>query len=350
MQIRIALATCVLASLAAAQTPAIFSPAAAATGLGNSNNNIPFSWTPSTYQQVHSQNSFSSTSAAVINRLSFRMASGFTNRPGHMIDVELFMAQSPNDAANASTTFASNITAASEVNVYTRKMFSLPTVPDNSWAISFPFDNTFPYTGITHVSWRANVYGNSNNNAIFTYPIDAFSAAGVSTLVGVGCRSANGTANATHTVSGLVIGTTASFTGNSFVPAGGLPAILTIGVSNTSFGSVPLPLDLGPYGAPGCSIYNDWVITLFGTTMANASGSVVIQVPIPNDQSLVNSVHYSQYLFAEQGANALGIFTSNGRANTIAAPPGVTRVYSTAGPGQTTGTRGLQFGLAIGLN
>jgi len=350
MHIRFPLAALVLSTLAAAQTPTYISPKAAATTLGPSNNNIPFSWTPCAYQQVHSRDSFNNLTAGGINQMSFRMASGFVNQTGAVIDVELFMAESPNDAASASSTFSSNVVKPTEVNVYTRKKLSLPTLPDNSWKITVPFDAKFAFSGLAHVSWSANVYGNSNNNTIFTYPLDAWSPAGFSAAVGTGCKSANGSANATHTVSGLVINTTASYVGNSFVAIGGLPALLTIGASNTTFGGQPLPLSLASFGAPGCSLYNDWVLLLSGVTQASPSGSVTIMVPIPNDQALIGSVHYSQYLFVEPAANALGVFTSNGRANTIGGPPNVTRIYNLTAPPQTTGTVGLQFGMAIGLN
>jgi hypothetical protein len=342
-----------ISALASAQTPTHITPAAAASGLGNSNNVFPFSQASMGYQQVHSQNSFNNNAPALINQLRLRMASGFTNRTGYSIDVELFMAQSPNDAASANATFANNVVPATEVNVLTRKMVSLPTVPDNSWAVApFPFDTMFTFTGNAHISWRANVYGNSNNNMSFSYPLDAFSSAGTSTVVGTGCRSATGTAITTHTVSttGLVTGNTANFVGNSFVAAGGLPAILALGLSNTSFGSVPLPFDLTPLGGTGCSLYNDWIVVLVGATVAGANGAATIPVPIPNDPTLVNSTHYSQYAFVEPTANPLGAFTTPGRSNRISAPINVTRIYASGMPGGAMGTLGLQFGLSIGLN
>ncbi len=339
-----------LAGPAGAQTPTHISPVAAVSGLGNSNNNIPFSWTPTAYQQVHSASSFANSTPTLVTRMRLRMGAGFANRPSATIDVELYMASSPNDSNAATGNFANNVTG-TEVNVLTRKMVTLPNVPDNSWAVPpFPFDAPFPYLA-GHVSWRAIVWGNSNGNAIFTYPLDAWWNLGASALSGAGCRSANGTNTATHTATIWSPGSTPFvFTGNSYVVAGGLPAILTIGTSATSWGGIPLPFDMTPLGAPGCFIRNSIFTTFGGVTQANASGSAVINVPLPADPSLEGAVFHSQFLFIESGANALGVFASGGLTNTIGRDHGMTRIYAAGNPMATGGTVGRMFGMAIGLN
>ena len=347
-------ATFVLLSAAAlrAQTPAFISPAEATASLGTVNNSIPFASSPNSYQQVHSLGSFSSTVAAPFTKMTFRNATGFTNLPGHTIDVEIFMANSPNDATTASTTYANNVVPASQVNVLVRKMVSLPQIPDNSWAIVFPFDNIFAFTGTGPISWSASVYGNSNSNMGFRYQLDAWTGQGTNTVTNAvnGCQAAGGTAAATHTIfaPSLKLGENVQFTGNSFVPTGGLPAVLTFGVSSSSLGGVPLPFDLTPLGAPGCSIVNDVIALLGGTTMADPNGSVLVQVPLPLDPALVGGVFFTQYLFISPAANALGVFTSNGRRNTIGVPYGLSRIFS--GLGAPSGSRDRFFGLAVGFN
>jgi hypothetical protein len=349
MHFRLTLSCLLVAALTPAQTPTHISPVAAASGTGNSNNAIPFSWTPTAYQQVHSANSFHNTSPTLVSRMRLRMAT--PNRTGQTIDVELFMSASPNDAASASSTFANNVTG-TEVNVFTRKMVLLPTVPDNSWAVApFPFDNPFPFIA-THLSWRAIVWGNSNNNQIFSYPLDAWqnASASAATPIGTGCRAANGSAAATQSVTGLGLGTTAAYGGSSFVAAGGVPALLAIGTSATTFQGIPLPFDLTPAGAPGCSIYNNWLAVFATVTSPGPTGPATVNVPIPNDQALANTTHYSQFLFVSPAANALGVFTSTGSANRIGGPIGITRIYASGNPGATGGTVGVQYGMAIGLN
>ena len=337
-------------TLAAQVPPTHITPAEAALGLGTVNNSYPFAISPNSYQQVHSASSFSSSMVGVFNKMTFRMARGFANLPGKIIDVEISMANSPNDAINASTTYASNVVPGSEIMVFTRKMISLPQVPDNAWAVVFPFDNAFVFTGLNHVEWTARVYGNSNGNAGFTYQLDAFTGQGTNTVNGTGCQAATGTAVATHTIfaPSLKLGENIQLTGNSFVPAGGLPAFLTFGGSATAWGSVPLPFDLTPLGASGCSIYNDIAAQLGGMTTANANGSVTLLVPLPIDPGLVGGTFYTQYVFLDVGANALGAFTSNGRRNTIGVPYGLSRIYG--GLTATGGARDRFFGLAVGFN
>jgi hypothetical protein len=339
-----------LAAGLAAQAPTHISPAEAALRLGRSNNSIPFSWTPTAYQQVHDAASFSNMQPTVVTSLSFRMAS--PNSTGHTIDVEIWMAQSPNDAASASQVFASNVSPGTEMNIFTRKMFNLPTVPNNAWVISYPFDNPFVFTGTNHVSWRAIVWGNSNNNQFFVYPLDAFNDGGSSTGNGAaqGCQAQNGAFPATHFTYIGGPGGTARFEGYSNVSTGGLPALLVIGGSATNWLGLPLPYDLAPHGAPGCLISNSLTMVLSGVTNANRSGDVSITAPIPNDPSLGGAILYSQYWFVHPSANALGLFTSNSMTNTIGTPPGIARIYATGNPNATTGTAERRYGMSIGLN
>ena len=339
----------------AAQAPTHISPLGAVAGLGNSNNDIPFSWTPTAYQQVHDLSSFSSTQAVPITKLSLRMGDGFTNATGYTIDVELWMASSPNSAANAQSVFAANVSAGTEVNVFPRNMVNLAPVPNHDWRVTFPFTTPWVFNSQNHVSWRAIVWGNSNGNRIFTYPLDAFWDIGSARTTGSyqGCASATGTQAASLTVSSdlhLRIGLTPVFTGKSYVAAGSLPAILTIGASSTSYYGVPLPYDLGALGAPGCMITNDILVTVAGVTQSGPEGSVALPVQIPNDLKLEGGTFYTQYLFLQQGANLLGQFSSNGLTNRIAVPPRVARIFAAGNPNATAGSLTTQFGMAIGLN
>jgi len=346
----LALACLIPAALTAQTVPTHISPLPATSGLGNSNNSIPFSWSPCSYMQVHSLSSFSSSAVALFQSMTLRMGQGFANYAGRNVDLEVFLAESPNDAATSAGTFASNVVTGTEINVIPRQMISLPQVPDNSWAVRLPFTNPFLFTGLAHISWRVNNYGNSNNNAIFTYPLDAWSSWGASQGLGSGCRSANGTSSAQHSAVVPATGQVAQFYGYSYVPAGGLPAVLAIGNSSTSFSGVPLPFDLTPFGAPGCSLYVNWLLVLTSVTNANSSGSVQINVPLPNDPALTGSTVYSQYLFADPTGNALGLFTSNGQSTQVGEARGLSRIYGLGGPGLTGGSSERQYGMAVGFN
>jgi hypothetical protein len=348
MDLRSSMSALLLASFALAQTPTHISPAVAATTVGYGADNKPFGEPYIAYQQVHSWNSFNNRLPTLVTQMRFRTTLLF-NMPGATIDVELFMATSPNDASAASSTFANNVTG-SEVNVFTRKRVLLPSLPDHRWAVApFPFDNPFALLP-THMSWRAVVHGNLSGNTQLIYFLNAYSATLASTHNGIGCRAGNGTGFSAHYVSGGGVGLTAEYIGDSFVVSGGLPAILTMGTSNRSFHGIPLPFDLTPAGAPGCGLYNNWVALFVGATAAGPNGRATFPVPIPDDPALANTTHYSQFLFLSPAANALGVFTSQGKANAFGPAVGITSIHAIGNPGATSGILAPQSGVAIGLN
>jgi hypothetical protein len=185
--------------------------------------------------------------------------------------------------------------------------------------------------------------------AIF-YHVNAYTASLVATHNGLGCRAANATAFSAHYVSGGGVGLTAEYIGDSFVATGGLPAILTLGTRNTSFQGITLPFDLTPVGAPGCSLYNNWIAPVVGVTAPGPNGRATFPIPIPDDPALGYTTHYSQFLFLSPGANALGAFTSQGKANTLGPAVGITSISAIGNPAATGGPVTRQSGAAIGLN
>jgi hypothetical protein len=349
---RHAFASFALCGALCAQLPVTISPVDAGSKLGNSNNNYPFSQAAVAYQQVHSGFSFTTPGPLNVNQLRLRMGAGFTNRPGYPIDIEIFMAHSPNDAASASGTFANNVVAGSEVNVLTRKNVSLPTVPDNSWAIApFFFDAPFAWNG-GHLSWRVVIRGNGNGNQNFSYPIDAFWGIGQSSRIGTtpGCQSALGTRPPIHFTTIFEPGNTATFTGYSYVTSGGLPSVLTLGTSDSNWLGLTLPFDLGVIGAPLCFVTNDILATRNNTTQAGTNGAVTDSFAIPDDPTLAGATFFSQHMFLQVGANQLGLFTTDGRRNIVGKPVDVSRIFALGNPNATGGFLDPQFGLAIGFN
>lgn len=79
-------------------------------------------------------------------------------------------------------------------------------------------------------------------------------------------------------------------------------SILSIGVGRTN---VPL----GGIGAPGCTFYTNPLILVIGQT-SNA-GTRKVNIPVPNDTTLVNFVFDSQYVVYDN-ANAMGLLWSEG--------------------------------------
>lgn len=91
----------------------------------------------------------------------------------------------------------------------------------------------------------------------------------------------------------------------------GLPAFLMLGDSNTQWNGLPLPLDLGLIGAPGCSVLISGQV--FVPTVTDANGGAAMPLAIPNDGNLVGASVYFQWTVIDSEANALGLLTSGGK-------------------------------------
>jgi hypothetical protein len=85
-------------------------------------------------------------------------------------------------------------------------------------------------------------------------------------------------------------------------------ALLSVGISRTAWGPVPLPLPLDALGMTGCTLYVSGNVILSVVIVAGA-GSVTIGVP--NDQSLLGASFFNEGFVLDPPANAAGITTSN---------------------------------------
>ena len=100
----------------------------------------------------------------------------------------------------------------------------------------------------------------------------------------------------------------------SYAPAT-RPAILFLGVSNTTWLGLGLPFNMGAISAPNCFLRASGELTLGTVTDANGTGSITI--PVPNSVGLVTSIIYNQFLVNDPAANTFGWTTSNSARVTI---------------------------------
>ena len=120
---------------------------------------------------------------------------------------------------------------------------------------------------------------------------------------GIGCPGSNGTPR--HSTSGAPqIAQTIGFDLTNGTPGGF--AILVLGFYN---GTPVFPLELSPYGMPGCYQFHDVASVLFTPLDPGGSGSAPFT--IPNDGGLIGVKLYSQFACIDPPANATGITTSN---------------------------------------
>ncbi len=84
------------------------------------------------------------------------------------------------------------------------------------------------------------------------------------------------------------------------------PVFLAIGASDTLYGPTPLPLNLGPLGAPQCNLLVG-IDNLFSTS--NVLGAAAWTFPIPN---IPGGIFFSQTIVFDPPANPFGVTLSNG--------------------------------------
>ena len=69
------------------------------------------------------------------------------------------------------------------------------------------------------------------------------------------------------------------------------------------------PLDLSPFGATGCTLYNDmrWV----WPTTTDRGGDATVSIQVPDDNALFGFLFISQVAVVDPTANAFGWTTTN---------------------------------------
>ncbi|MEZ5988106.1 MAG: hypothetical protein R3F30_03075 [Planctomycetota bacterium] len=146
MRFHIALLACGLLAVPAMSQTQVFmiSHQAGAAG-GNTNNNIPYSWYPTRYQQVYDDASFDVGTPTALSTLYYRMNKSYANGSygGQTIEIAVLIAYAAAniDSQTCTGTFASNLDNTSLKTVIKKTKFVLPKLSDTSWGIKFPFDS-----------------------------------------------------------------------------------------------------------------------------------------------------------------------------------------------------------------
>jgi hypothetical protein len=159
-----------------------------------------------------------------------------------------------------------------------------------------------------------------------------FAVGGFSTRTGhynldVDCGGLPRPVTASYAISGTGCPDTAGLTPTLSVPSAELPVIgstFTIDCSNLTQGrptfgnigfttSIPgglsAPLDLGVFGAPGCTLFSD--IAVLYPLAVQAPGQARYSLRIPPQADLEGLTFYQQVLVLDAQANALGLYSSN---------------------------------------
>lgn len=127
-------------------------------------------------------------------------------------------------------------------------------------------------------------FGTSFNNDTWQYTGDTN---GQFTLYGAGCDIASGEIGLSGTVPN--INTTLTLTFDNLGTSVGM--VVVLGLSDESFGAIPLPFDLGLIGLNGCDLL---VSADFLDVALPVGGVATYDLPIPNNPTLVNEAVYAQ--------------------------------------------------------
>lgn len=139
----------------------------------------------------------------------------------------------------------------------------------------------------------------------------AYGLCGSSVAFGLGCTGSHGRC-VLNGISRPQIGQSMSMQTTGLPP--GVPVACGVGLSDSTWGGLALPLDLGLAGAPGCSLYCSLDLTSLALT--DGSGAAIHSISIPNSISLVGVSLFAQSLGLD-AVNALGIVTSNALRQSI---------------------------------
>ena len=91
-------------------------------------------------------------------------------------------------------------------------------------------------------------------------------------------------------------------------------ALLSIGHSSTSWYGVGLPLDLGPFGATGCTLLCSALDFIVVQTTGGTAG---VPLTVPMDQALLGAAVFNQWWVVNLTATPLGLVFSNGGRGVI---------------------------------
>jgi PKD repeat protein len=146
-------------------------------------------------------------------------------------------------------------------------------------------------------------------NGGFYYNLCSITGEATSGIYGSGCVGTAGTPSRMNALSAPVIGGSYDLEVTN-IPAPGL-ALMMIGLGNSAWNGLPLPLDLGVAGAPGCMLQQDALLT---DTLIAPGSNAPWSLAIPSNPALQCFQIYNQAAIFDATANALGFYFSDARA------------------------------------
>ncbi|MBK8977810.1 MAG: hypothetical protein IPM29_18025 [Planctomycetes bacterium] len=286
------------------------------------------------YQQIHDG---LAGRPRALRGIAWRRAPGDSGLVGTFAaTLEMRFSTSPRTAATISSTFTDNVGADESIVTANRSI----SFPDSvgPWLGPAPFDYVVPtdapwsFAGNGPLCVELQLRDHTNRTpAQFAlhaagYPVVASFGAGCG---GITQSTQLGLGEAIHRIGGL--------------PAGA-PAILMLGLDFRESAAGTLPIDLGPFGAPDCSLQLAPLLDVRG--LADPTGTFEARIPIA---TIPAGVWYgAQGASVQPGINPLGLVTTDATVVLPLTGRTVGRVWAES-LGALTGVRQPVYGLVLQL-
>jgi hypothetical protein len=262
-------------------------------------------------------------------------------------NVTVTIAETTATLGNMSSTFATNVTW--PPTVVFQGTVTLPPYPAANRAGPMPWDIVIPFTS-PFVASGANVLidivGNNAPNGTPGYWLDAVQGGGSATTFGVAGD------NPSFDSLNLIVSTGGSLEPRLLSPNHAIDFTSTLsftqppGVLALGLAPQPLPIDLGPIGAPTHTLYIDPLVLSAHVWQQSFIGRFsTFSLAVPNDPLLIGTLVYGQSALFDATANGLGLLLSGAvevRIGQQGEPPVVQQLDATD-PAAVSGTV-LDFG------
>lgn len=284
------------------------------------------------YQEVHDG---LQGQARAIGGIAFRRSpDGTATSAAFTADVSMRLSTARTTAGGIAARFEDNA-GLDVVEVLPRRAVAFPSsaggVPAPApFEFVLPADVPFAFAGAGPLCIDLTVHDHTNRTELrFALHADGRSH---TTLLGRGCHGL--------ALGAMVTGTTVAHD-ISGAPAGAPVAVLFGGNFDSAAG-LPLPIDLAPLGAPGCSLQLDPLLALVG--IADSGGAARLEVPVATAPG--GAFYGAQAVALQPGVNPLGAVTSNAAVVLPRTGRQVGRVWA-EDLSATSGLRQPVFGLVI---
>lgn len=314
------LAVVVSSGAAVGQAQAKVIPLSATTTEGSSSSAFPFAYSAGRTQQIWRGTALTSA-VGILNGISYRRDGAITTAfaKNDFTSVTIGIGLTTVTPQSMSTTFSSNLTS-TLTTILNAAKYSLPANPapttppapfnvNVGWTTAFIFDAR---KGNLILEWT--IPGTANKQNPYFVDSESFKPGNPTGTVvpfgTFGTFSAQENVTFSAVAATLKPGGTLDVNGTSFSKS--YTGRLILGLSKTTYNSVPLPFDLTAIGAPGNSLYTSMDFLLpFPMSGSGSQWQARCTAPIPNDNLLSGLTFYAQSYYADANANAAGLVASN---------------------------------------